>query len=342
MDIQIRNKRLAKLGNQSQAQNSPQESTAPSSNPPKQPADSEPADQNATKPKINITSVQAPQQDPSNPFTQLGLKPTKGNSSRESNISPSQAPGSLKRNRASESNGASSSETMEGWEDRTLSSVFRLTLEPDKKQDHLGNKLYYAEGVRKELEEEKAPLRLNLTVLEQGILEAGSKTGKLSPFDYMLSCWKRISKQLKNLKARPDEAKLTIIREARRICMSYCIFAVTMAEMFGRDNPKSSPLVPHLIVDSEDDQGLCPEFLQEITSRFAEDEAAQEAMVSAVEELSQDLAKMSMNDNYKPYLMVSQYCKWTMDLLILEGAAKTCQIPFHGERIGSVASFFTV
>ena len=167
--------------------------------------------------------------------------------------------------------------------------------------------------MRQELEEQNAPLQLNVNLLEQAILEAGSKTGKLSPFDYMLGCWKRVSKQFRALKAKPDESKLGVMREARRICMSYCIFAVTMADsMFGRETPSSSPLLPHLLVDSEDDRGLCHDFLQELASRFAEDETAQEAIVWAVENLSQALAKMTMNDNYKPYVLVSlsrlQHC----------------------------------
>lgn len=212
----------------------------------------------------------------------------------------------LKRSRPSESNGVAATESLETWEDRSLSAIFRLSLDPDKKHDHLGHILYYAEGVRQELEEQQAPLQLNVTVLEQAILEAGSSTGKLSPFDYMLGCWKRISKQLRTLKAKPDEAKLNIIREARRICMSYCVFAVTMADsMFGRESPSLSPLLPHLLIESEDDRGLCHEFLQEISSRFAEDETAQEAIVWAIEDLSRGLAKMTMNDNFKPYILAS-------------------------------------
>ena len=180
-----------------------------------------------------------------------------------------------------------------------------MTLDPNKRKDHLGHNLYHAGGLRQELEEQGDPLRLNLTVLEQAILEIASNTGRLTPFDYMLSCWKRISREFRSLKTRPDEAKLGVIREARRICMSYCIFAVTMADtMFGRETPASSPLVPHLLVDAESDRGLCHDFLQEIASRFADDETAQEAIVWAVEDLSRDLSKMTLNDDYKPYILV--------------------------------------
>ena len=258
-----------------------------------------------TKSKINITSSRAPQSATQNPFNKLGLRPTNSESQGQGASSQTQSQLPLKRSRPSGSENGISAESTESWEDKTLSTIFRLTLDPNKKQDHMGHRLYYTAELRKELEEQNWLLQLNVTVLEQGLLEAGSNTGKTSPFNYMLGCWKRVSKQYRALKSRPDEARLNVIREARRICMSYCIFAVTMAEMFGRDAPTRSPLVEHLIKDSEDDQSLCHEFLQEITSRFAEDESAQNAMVVAIEQLSQDLARMTMNDNYKPYIMAS-------------------------------------
>lgn len=69
--------------------------------------------------------------------------------------------------------------------------------------------------------------------------------------------------------------------------------------------PVSNPLTPHLLVDPEDDRGLCHEFLNEAVSRFSEDETVKEALVGAIEELSRQLSKMTMNDNYKPYVLVS-------------------------------------
>ena len=303
---QIRNKRLAKLGISSQAQAPTQEGESSAQSLPKEPTASTPAEQPSTKPRINITSSRPPQEAARNPFSQLGLRSTNQDGTSDSTPSTTPAQSSLKRSHPSESTVVAAPESLEDWEDRTLSAIFRISLDPDKRQDHLGHKLYYAEGVKQELEEQDAPLQLNFTVLEQAILEAGSITGRSSPFTYMLGCWKRISKQLRALKSKPDESKLNIVREARRICMSYCIFAVTMADsMFGRETPSSSPLKDALLQDSEDEQGLCHDFLQEISSRFAEDETAKEAIVWAVEDLSRDLAKMTMNDDYKPHVMVS-------------------------------------
>lgn len=58
-------------------------------------------------------------------------------------------------------------------------------------------------------------------------------------------------------------------------------------------------------MEPEDDRGVCHEFLNEAISRFEEDDSVRTALVGAVEDLSRQLAKMSMNDNYKPYIFVN-------------------------------------
>ena len=212
-------------------------------------------------------------------------------------------PSSLKRSRPSPSLGnAAAEESLEAWEDKTLGSVFRLTLNSRKRHDVSGHKLQYIEGVRQDLEEQGAPLRLSATVLDQGILEAASHLGRITPLEYLLACWKRVSRLFRSLRAKGDVQRLEIVKEARRVCMSYCIFAITMPDMFGVESNDGSPLVPHLLANQDDDRGVCHDFLTEITSRFAADETAQEAMVGAIEDLSAHLSKMTMNDDYKPYV----------------------------------------
>lgn len=76
--------------------------------------------------------------------------------------------------------------------------------------------------------------------------------------------------------------------------MSYCIFAITMPEMFGDNVQSGSPLVEHMLSDPESDSGICFDFLNEASSRFDEDDSIKDAMVSAVEELSRQLATKSM------------------------------------------------
>ncbi len=101
-------------------------------------------------------------------------------------------------------------------------------------RDTHGHSLHYVASVREDLEEQGAPVRLSTAVLDQAILEAASNTGTITPLDYLLACWKRVSRQLRAFKAgSKDDPKNGILKEARRLCMSYCIFAVTMPEMFG-------------------------------------------------------------------------------------------------------------
>jgi ubiquitin conjugation factor E4 B len=65
-----------------------------------------------------------------------------------------------------------------------------------------------------------------------------------------------------------------------------------------------SPLKPYLLLDPEDDKGVDLEFLGEAVRRFEEDESIKPAFIAAVEEMSRDLAAMTINDDYKSYLIV--------------------------------------
>lgn len=46
------------------------------------------------------------------------------------------------------------------------------------------------------------------------------------------------------------------------------------------------------------------EFIGEAVGRFNEDESIKPAFIAAVEEMSQELAGLTINDDYKPYLTV--------------------------------------
>jgi ubiquitin conjugation factor E4 B len=71
-----------------------------------------------------------------------------------------------------------------------------------------------------------------------------------------------------------------------------------------QDPPPSSPLAPHLLLDPEDDRGVCHDFLTEASLRAVDDESISQALVEAVEELSGQLGSMTLNDDYKPYVLV--------------------------------------
>ena len=140
----------------------------------------------------------------------------------------------MKRERPGSANGRSSSrsgESPEEWEDKALRGIFRLSLNADSKQDSHGYRLHFVAGVREELEEEGGPVRMTTGNLDQALLEAASHLDKEKPLDYLLGCWKRVTRQFRTLK--PEDSRYETIKEARRLCMSYCIFAISMPDMFG-------------------------------------------------------------------------------------------------------------
>lgn len=54
------------------------------------------------------------------------------------------------------------------------------------------------------------------------------------------------------------------------------------------------------------DKTIDLEFLREAVSRFDEDDAVKPMLTDAVRALSEQLSKMTMDDNYRPYMDVCQ------------------------------------
>jgi len=193
-------------------------------------------------------------------------------------------------------------ETIEQWEDKTLRSVFRLSLDPAQTRDIHGQTLHGLPGLRQELQDENKDIRLTTESLEQAIMEAGSNLGKLAPHDWLLACWKRVTRISKAVKERtPENRKWTIIHEARRLCMSWCIFSITTPEIFGLEYNGVSALADHLLADPDEDRGVCADFLTEVILRFDDDDMIRQAFVGAIEELSRRLASLTMDSNYRQY-----------------------------------------
>ncbi|KMK54478.1 ubiquitin fusion degradation protein UfdB [Aspergillus fumigatus Z5] len=297
----IRNKRLAKLGNpSSSSQNASGPETA--STQPSTPSLPSPSPQqtfDAPQPQISISS--APRSQTSSP--RLELQESEGKRIKITPSAPaSPAPESVADTPVSNTPPPpKAEESIESFEDRTLSAVFKLSLREDRQRDIHGHKLIYLPGLRSELEDQGREPRIDTTVLDQALLEAASNTQQ-KPLDYLLPCWGRISRLHKGFRrAREDDPKFAVISEARRLCMSYCIFAITMPEML--EPSERSPLKPYLLLDPEDDKGVDLEFLGEAVKRFEEDESIKPAFIAAVEEMSRDLASMTINDDYKSYLI---------------------------------------
>jgi ubiquitin conjugation factor E4 B len=200
------------------------------STPPAKAESSEP-----TKSKITITSSSTPPtQQPANPFTKLGASP-----SSSIRITPSD--GAAKRARVDsgtetpprKSTTTSKEETLEAFENRILGNVFRVTLDESRQYDPSGHRLIYLPNLRQDLEESGEAVTLTVGTLDSAILEAASKVAHNKPvLGYLLPCWKRTIKALKGLRGAAN-GRDTVLKEARRLCLSNCIFALTMPELFG-------------------------------------------------------------------------------------------------------------
>ncbi|KAJ5172455.1 hypothetical protein N7492_005048 [Penicillium capsulatum] len=284
----IRNKRLAKLSNP--APNSPTEGSSHSP-----PSSSDPSPSRAPVPPPQKAPLPSP-----------AVSTPQASEGKRIKITPATAatPAPEQPRPAASSSGTpppAKIESIEAFEDRTLSAVFRLTLKEEAGRDIHGQRMYLP-ALKGELQDEGQELRIQILVLDQALLEAASKEERQRPLDYLLPCWKRITKLHKGFRRTSDaDPKYQVLCEARRLCMSYCVFAIAMPEMFGLDSPEKSPLAEYLLLDPEDDRGVDFEFISEAVKRFGEDESVKPAFIAAVEELSVQLSQKNINDDYKPY-----------------------------------------
>ncbi|KAL9619118.1 MAG: hypothetical protein Q9160_006207 [Pyrenula sp. 1 TL-2023] len=302
----IRNKRLAKLGQQTQQRQAEdgeqnQKSTSTSSNAPSPPipppAVSPPAE--TPPPAINIRKIPRALSPPSSKEPQPSSTPN-GNPVKIQ-IRPATSASVTPQKR--DVSGARTGETIEEFEDRTLRSMFRFSLDPEVKQDAHGHPLRYLRELHQDLESEGKEFRMSTGDLEPAIVDALSNLPlKITPLDHMLGCWKRLSRLNRGFKKpNSEDRKWQIVQEARRLCMSWTAFAILSPELFGRQIPEKHPLAQHLLIDPEDDRGICHDFITEAIARFEEDEASKEIFVGAIEQLSTDLSKKSMDSDYRSY-----------------------------------------
>lgn len=124
-------------------------------------------------------------------------------------------------------------ESLEDWADRTLCDIFRVTLNETRTHDSHGSPLMFLLNLREELHQGGEPLKLNAQNIDQAILEAASTVPSSKPvLSYLLPAFKRIIKVGSSAR-RPTPEKQAVLDEAKRLCVSNCIFALTMPELFG-------------------------------------------------------------------------------------------------------------
>lgn len=289
---QIRAKRLAKLGGTSTPRPS---STGPEA------SGSAPAS-GTSSPKPAVAQAPSPQ-----PRTQPQTPELRSQTNGNADVKPASRinikPAAAANNAAAPPPAPKAQDvSIEAWTDRAISGIFRITLEEGRTQDAHGHKVYFASSSKQDLEDEGRPVRFTTDVLDSVVMEAASSHTQGNALEYLLGCWKRVAKQTKNITNKADP-KFEVVRELRRICFNYAIFAATMPDMFGEEAPLENALTDRLLLGPEDDRGICFDFLQEACTRTEDDGMAKEALVSAVEDLSRRLARTSMNSDYKPYML---------------------------------------
>lgn len=239
----IRQRRLAKLGGPSgtgtPTAGSPSTETPPTLAPASNTAEDKTVTKEAekpaptdTRPKINISP--APSATPQSAGSASSSRPGITTNSTDSRA----------KRRASDIDGPSATappprkhtpaapETIEDYADRMLSAIFRVSVDASRTTDAHGHKLTFLPNLSGDLAEEGTPLKLSVGRLEEAIMEAATAFPRGRPlFDYLLPCWKRVVRTLKLFRG-PAPEKEALLREARRLCFSNCIFALTVPELF--------------------------------------------------------------------------------------------------------------
>ncbi|KAI8634270.1 ubiquitin fusion degradation protein 2 [Xylariaceae sp. FL1651] len=315
-------RRLAKLGSLSATPSSTKPADSSTSN---QPSSSSPPPTDSSKTELENNSSNQRQSRPmqlapkpansassANPFSQLTNK-KKAETENDTSVNPGN---SYKTQRSStvvnmgpldtlptKKAHTATEESLEDWSNRLLSDIFLVTLDPSRTSDSRGAKLTYLPELRAELEQSGEPVKLTTSSIDAALLEAAKHVPTSQALlDYLLPCWKRVMRASRPLR-RPPPEKEAVLSEAKRLCMSNCIFALTMPEYFGRNaNPNHDSLVPYLLRNHDNEDGVCLDFFTEAVSRINEDETVAPIFTEAMVIMSEQVAKMTMNDDYKPYI----------------------------------------
>ncbi|KAM3449632.1 hypothetical protein MY3296_006716 [Beauveria thailandica] len=320
---QIRARRLAKLGApKPQPQQDDSGSSSPGGQVSAKPSTADPSSASAaSRKKINITpAAAAPARSGPNPFTQLGLnKQSDAKSPVAGSPGRATSPASPRKRSLQEIDGgcaasnaaapprkqtvpSQAAETDEQYENRILTNIFRLSVDPHRMSTPTGVRLTFLPNLNEELNEAGEPMRLSTATLDQAIIEACTNWPHDKPLmGYLLPCWKRAVKQAAQKTGSSTRQQLH--EEAKRLCMSNCLFAITMPDLYGRlANPNHDTIAPQLLRGPTDENGICLDFISEAIKRFDEDDAIPDVFNDAMVRISSQLALSSMNDNYKPHV----------------------------------------
>ncbi|KAK3948821.1 ubiquitin elongating factor core-domain-containing protein [Pseudoneurospora amorphoporcata] len=192
--------------------------------------------------------------------------------------------------------------TFEEWTDKLLTSILRVSLDPNQTFDSSGHNLTYLPGLSQEIRSEGQEPLLSIDRFQEAVMEAGSLYPRSKPlFEYFLACWKRVNRFRISRASTPEKEEA--LKEAKRLCFSNCIFAVTMPEMFSREpDPKHDSLVPYILDGVAKEEGLDFEFYNEAMTRIEEDDSIVPLFTKAMVEISTALSNKNMSGDYQPHV----------------------------------------
>jgi ubiquitin conjugation factor E4 B len=202
-------------------------------------------------PKINITPASSSSSTP-NPFSQLGVQssgsagqpppakpssgthlPSRKRPAPEGDIDGRSAAANAPTPPPSRKPNPPAPESDDDYANRVLSSVFRISVNPHSMSIGGGQRLTFLPNLNEDLNESGEPLKLSTACLDQAILEAANAIPQDKPLmSYLLPCWKRAAKAASNFRGTSGP-RFEVHEESKRLCMSHCLFALTMPDLYG-------------------------------------------------------------------------------------------------------------
>ncbi|KAG5519150.1 hypothetical protein PMAC_002238 [Pneumocystis sp. 'macacae'] len=203
----------------------------------------------------------------------------------------------LRENKDSENN-----ETFILWQSATLGKILQVTLDEKtylKTPDYM-----FLSALRQELIDESLEPVISVDTLDRVILTRLSMASPSKPFDYLISCWKRSVAMEKVIRKSVDaEAKMDVIKEAKRLFVSYSGLSITFPEMFEHQQPPID-FATKLLEELDSSDGIPFDFIKALVYQFDEEGTLADLFGETVLELSNRLSQKTILDNYQPYIKV--------------------------------------
>jgi len=178
------------------------------------------------------------------------------------------------------------------WEDECLQNIFEVSLGPSTGRTHLAN-------LSQELATNGDKLPLSLSILDQAIIARVNQVREDVPFDYLVASWGRASRIARTLRSPTDPDKRRVITEAKRLCVSYAEFCVSMPDIFENDK---APIMLYQKLEDASQDDLPIAFIEEWVGKCAEEETLMDVFGPALSRMAWRLNVFKMGEPYTTLL----------------------------------------